>query len=175
MEKRLFIGLFLKPTDQTFLSKSVEDVVEKRIRVVPPESYHITLIPPFYTNKEKDLIAALHSIQFKSFKLNLNTISVGPDSKRPRLIWAAGNPNEHLTDLRTKLLAVVSAVETLNFKGMYDPLIPHVTLLRFFSSNSSINFQKQLDFNLIIDHFTLIESLQNGDGEHYSTRHHFYV
>jgi len=166
MAHRIFVAL---PTSDAF-KKEVEswnenfkvknpDVYDK-IRWMPPENLHITLIPPF--NKDdggiKNTLEALTNVEGKTghFNIFFEKVSYGPTFGHPRLIWISGRHEERVEALKRK---IEGALKTPSDKRQFSP---HVTIARFreydFRTFSLKRLDESFEFRETCLEFVLMES-----------------
>ncbi len=127
-KKRVFIGIGISHEIREKISKFKELHEETPlIRWVPEENLHVTLIPPWNEKEIENLVNLLSKIPFKvePFDLVFDRITLGPNPKRPRLIWIEGKNNPYLIELKNLL-------ETkLQRKSLHKEFRPHITIARF--------------------------------------------
>jgi 2'-5' RNA ligase len=137
------------------------------VRWIKPENLHLTLLPPWYTSEAEKLIPRLSQADLKvlPFALSFQKVTFGPTSHRPRLIWAEGERNENLAELKTALeKALKRPTEKRDF-------LPHLTLARFHSQDFPRFPVKKLEENvswiLEVNSFRLMESHLKRSGAEY--------
>jgi 2'-5' RNA ligase len=156
---RIFIAIFASSLLQEKIAvwikqfKVDQPATASLIRWLPGENLHLTLVPPWHAEKEE--IKALadrlsKGITARPFPLNFKTISFGPTTRTPRLIWATTEESKEFAELQKEVLAIVEEVRTPILK--YGELQIHLTLGRFrpedFKSfplkqlNATINWQE---------------------------------
>lgn len=134
--------------------------VSNKIRWIPPENLHITLIPPFYKDEEeiKEVLEAISSIEGKigGFELNFEKISYGPTSFKPRLVWISGKSHKSAEGLKSLL------EERLKLPHNNRPFSPHITIGRFKEKNFRFFRPRRLDapfrYTEKFEEFLLMES-----------------
>jgi 2'-5' RNA ligase len=88
---------------------------------------HITIIPPFWMNpeKEKDLINDIDSLSahIKAFNLETNNFS----AFKPRTIFIAINENNHLAELKRRATEFFKEKD-YKIKAESRPFHPHITI-----------------------------------------------
>ena len=176
MIHRIFVAL---PTSDV-LRKKVEDWkrgfklknpdVSNKIRWMPPENLHITLIPPFNKDEEgiKKVIETLTNIQGKigKFELNFEKISYGPTVHYPRLVWISGKSHKSAEGLKSLL------EELLKLSRDNRQFSPHLTIARFrehdFRTFSLKRLDELFEFRETFEEFLLMESKTLPEGAQYS-------
>ncbi len=133
-----------------------------------PRDYHITLVPPWMTEKleEVEKILQTTSQNFTPFQIQISNIEFFPNSK-PRNIWASVKKSKNLEQLKnevSQLLADknITKIENREFK-------PHITLARFstskFKSFSIRKVTESIDHKAQINSFEMIESVDPEERE----------
>ena len=94
MKRRVFIAIDLDSKLKNQIASLVRQWHWLPIRWIPPENWHLTLIPPAYFVDEE--IGAL--LQFlakrrwgKSFPIKFSHISFAPPGKAARMVWLEGD------------------------------------------------------------------------------------
>jgi 2'-5' RNA ligase len=135
------------------------------VRWTQPKNLHITLVPPWKTERLHEEAKKLETIQLKQFDIYFNTLEFGPNNRTPKMIWVSGPIPHEIVDLRQK-----------NFKALKQqpeprPFKLHMTLARFQPENF-LNFpftQLPLTINLRehVNSFALMESHLSPRGSNY--------
>jgi len=99
------------------------------VRWLDGENLHITLVPPWYA-EENDIpklgeLLGETAKGKKVFRVIFRNVSFGPDSKRPRLIWADGDAVPAASRLKE------DAEKLFGVKSEYRPWKMHLTIARF--------------------------------------------
>ncbi|MCI0471153.1 MAG: 2'-5' RNA ligase family protein [Candidatus Aminicenantes bacterium] len=91
------------------------------------KNLHITLIPPFYCRDARAIIEKIKPIKNYSGRIGVvfDRVTFGPDSKRPRLVWAVSKAPTQLVHLKKSLETV------LKIPAEKRPFSLHLTLARF--------------------------------------------
>lgn len=92
----------------------------KGLRFVSPDNMHLTLLF-LGDNGAKQKIEELKKIKFEPFTLKINKITIHPDNKKMRLIWAELEESKELIALQKKI------TQLFEIKQEYKP---HITLAR---------------------------------------------
>lgn len=124
-KRRIFIALTISaPLQETILNWQKKYVLLP-VRWLKGKNLHITFIPPWYERNVPEIKEKINKIKARPFEIKFTQVVYGPDSKRPRLIWASGiAPKEALT-LKAGL------EKTLDRKAELRPWLTHLTLARF--------------------------------------------
>ena len=149
---RSFIGI--QPPQP--ILKSIEEKISllknESVRWVRPEGRHITLsfldvcdsLKTKFATQAIDEVAKVHS----PFELNLTTVGVFPDWKRPQVLWVGvGGMLKSLERLEKDL---VHRIKNSGFENQRDVFTPHITLGRFRGKQTDQNLieeLKKIDFN----------------------------
>ncbi len=128
MSKRIFVGIPIKRKLQKEIQQWIKDnLAGLKIRVIPAENLHLTLIPPWNEKNIGEVISKFAKIKRKlsSFEISFNKVTFGPSKAYPRLIWAEGQTSKDLDILK-------KSIENELEKGSTNrPFKPHLTLARF--------------------------------------------
>ncbi len=168
--KRIFLALKISPQLQSEIKKWQDNFSCLPVRWVPLSNIHITILPPWQTSKEqiKKMQGRLKILASDSstFNLHFYNISYGPNLKNPRLIWARGNVNNQLINLKEK-------AEKIFNQRLNKSFLPHLTLARFrpnrFSSFPIKNLYEKINWTASFSSIKLIESILLPTGAKYIT------
>lgn len=182
--KRLFIGISLeKEICEYFHGLTLDlSIINKDIRVIPPENIHVTL--KFLGNIKNDEIDIIYeniglSLKgFKSFKFNLNRMLDGfPRTSAARILFGTiGKGSEEMENLFMK---VKDGISKMGIDREEKKFIPHFTLARM---KFPINFTDMLE-NIEIEEFKdikcnkviLFESILSRKGPEYLIEREYYL
>lgn len=137
------------------------------IRWIAPRNLHVTLVAPWETKEWKAESKKLKVIQFPSFEIGFNQITVGPDEYRPRMIWATGEAGEEIGKLK-KLIEI-----SLGKKPEPRAFASHVTLARIMAgdihktAHEWANFKAGIDWHMLVKKFVLYQSRLLPEGAEY--------
>ncbi len=125
--KRVFIGLKTTPNLENKILNWRENKLNWPVRFIKPQNLHLTLVPPWDSFDISRVIDKLSKISLKekSIDLNFNLIDYGPNSNNYCLIWALGEYNEKLDNLKNKI------EDCLGVSKSKRSFLPHLTLARF--------------------------------------------
>ncbi len=104
---RLFVAINIPPEIQKTLHRATEKWRELPIRWVREEHIHVTLL--FIGTVDDEALARIASVLpmategMEPFDISFQRISIGPDPKRPRMVWAEGEASAELTALQRKV------------------------------------------------------------------------
>lgn len=144
---------------------SFAKATEGKIRWLAGKNLHITLIPPWYTGDVESVIKKLKNLEIKSFNIEFNRVTYGPDPKRPRLIWAEDKAPKGILELKSRL------EEILDKKPEKRPFTLHLTIARFRPETFSSFSIQQLDERVLwqekVNSFVLMEAHLSPKGADY--------
>lgn len=164
--KRVFVAINLPDEIKDKLVKWQEVHKNFNVRWTKKNSLHITLYFIGWVEEEKikNISLQLKAIadNYRSFDIYLTEITVGPDKKGPRIIWANGFLADELKNLQ---ISIASAVKDFANKTENRPFRPHLTLAR---NKGRIKFFKEdIDLKFRVESFELMESRLLKDGAEY--------
>ncbi len=179
MEKRLFIGIAIPKVIQTSILELPKYYREyDDIKWTRPANLHITLC---YIGEvpEEMLVNICASIQlickdFEPFKLSFNRLSLAPNNRDARMIWAKYQSNEVFASLSLAFYRFFDKIQlTQNF---HSQPIPHITLARF-KSASAIPIRGEINDKAIrVSRIVLWESILLESGQRvYEALDYFYL
>lgn len=123
--KRIFVGLPVSIRLQEEISEWEKGYKDLPVRWMVGKNLHITLVPPWYTDDVEAVAEKLSGIKGRPFDIEFHKVAYGPDSKRPRLIWAEGKAPKELAYLKAR------AERALKKEAERRPFSLHLTLARF--------------------------------------------
>jgi RNA 2',3'-cyclic 3'-phosphodiesterase len=130
MQKRLFLGISIPEDIKKRLFRIVQkDYWNLPVSVAVKENYHVTLVFFGYVQEEKipEICRNIHAVteEQEAFEINFLRVEAGPNEKSKRLIWATGEDNNSLTELKNNLDRefLISGRDRKIF-------VPHITLGR---------------------------------------------
>jgi 2'-5' RNA ligase len=132
MQKRLFIAISLPDEIKEKLVSVQRKFRKLNIRWIKPENLHFTLL--FIGWVEEDKIETIKEIIRKAvyglspFILKLEKVVLGPDGKRPRMVWAVGPCVSELNKLRERIASKFKK-HNIKFEDRHS-LKLHITLAR---------------------------------------------
>ena len=165
MGKRVFIAL---PADEVFRKEASSfrgSHGTLPVRWIPPENLHITLVPPWCCEDTGKICKELHNllVDTGSFDVCFSEISVGPTTRKPRLIWASGGAHVALGELRGRL----SGLAEPQAGGPERAFLLHITLARI-RKGEKINLSPQaIDWKVKLGSVCLYESILRPSGAEY--------
>ena len=127
MRRRIFVALPISKDSQNKIEEWGRDYQNLPVRWIKGKNLHVTLIPPWYTAKVHEVIDRLKSLNnvIEPFTITFQEVAFGPNSKRPRLIWASGDSPSKIITLKSKL------EECLGRKKEKREFMSHLTIARF--------------------------------------------
>ena len=138
---------------------------------------HATLIPPWEIDPE-DLHATINFFRAQKFiydspEVKLNRVCYGPNLKKSRVIWAKGQANNQMVDLKERL------EEISGVKSEYNPWLPHITIGKFnpalFSQLATEQLTEDINWTESPNSFVLMESIRTQIGTGYSVLARFQI
>lgn len=163
MQKRLFLGISI-PED---VKKRLFRIAQKEYGSLPvsinlKENYHITLNFFGYIQEEKipEICANIRAIaeQQDNFEINFFKIEAGPKERSKKLIWATGENDNSLTQLKNNLDQ--EFLISLRDRKIF---VPHITLGRIKRDKWSKlkkepKIEKEILFSIPVSSIELFES-----------------
>jgi 2'-5' RNA ligase len=124
-----FIAIVLPPHLDEKVLKYKQMMLDKyNCKVGLKSPAHITLVPPFWMEDEKEerLMEDIDSLnsRFQPFKISTHNFS----AFKPRTIFIALAPNEKLNEVKTRTDALFKTNSFYNIKIDTRPFHPHVTI-----------------------------------------------
>ncbi|MBI2055362.1 MAG: RNA 2',3'-cyclic phosphodiesterase [Candidatus Sungbacteria bacterium] len=134
MKRRIFIAIDLPPELKDKIAETIKQWRWLPIRWLPPENWHITLLPPVYL---EDAEVVLLGDIFRGGRLgkplaiSFSRISLAPPGEPARMIWLEGHTPPELVKLKNKIenLWLSSALPKPDAESR--PFKLHLTLARF--------------------------------------------
>ena len=154
---RVFVGVKVAPAIACELARLARDLEQFSVRLVATGDIHLTLVPPW---NEASICDATEKIRrtvdrFCGFTLTLRHLGFGPNSERPRLLWAECAATSELATLRAALLQACGKTDERPFR-------PHVTLARLRENGYAIAFRcpinREISFTQQVDSVELFGS-----------------
>ena len=146
-------------------------------RWVRPEGMHITLkfLGEISPKQQDSIDRALHAVQSQPFVVAIRGLGFFPNSRSPRVFWAAIEADNSLPSLAS---AIDEALAPLGFQKEKQTYKPHLTFARLNPGTSRSNFgpaakslleRTQSDFGtMTADEFFLYESKLSPRGATYT-------
>jgi len=177
MEKRLFIGIKIEPSDKLLgIYEEIKLNLEpEKIKWITKENMHITL--KFLGNTDIKLITQIKEViknsitHYKPFQLELKGIDCFTKNKQIKVIWMGIDTNSEINALANHL---INKMENLGFENEQRDFKAHLTLGRV---NSNINeekiqrimsyYQDEIIQKVIVSEMILFESLSSQQGPKY--------
>lgn len=161
MKHRLFIAILLPEEIKEKLIDFQRRFKKFEVRWTKSENLHLTLAFLGYTDQReieriKEIIKKIAQ-KFSPFILNLNQITLGPDSKRPRMIWAVGEAKAPLKELVEDLKNQLTREKI--FVDRKYPFKVHLTLARAKGKELyGRKIDKKIDLTFSVKEIALMES-----------------
>lgn len=166
-KKRIFVALPISKSLQKNILSFEKKYKNLPLRWIAPKNLHITLIPPWYGSNNNAVSRKLKAINVKNRASNIlfERVEFGPNSKRPRLIWAVGEAPKEALDLKKNL------EKALKQKSEYRQWKLHFTIARFrekdFYKFSVKNLDEHVEWKEKVNSFVLMESRLSPKGADY--------
>jgi len=140
---RVFVGLKLAPEIAGELAKNAQELQTFDVKLTATDDIHLTLVPPWDEISTSEAIEKLRLVttKFGTFLLPIQHVGYGPDSRRPRLLWAGCATTNEIVALRAALLEVFGQTDERPFR-------PHVTLVRIHGNGRAIARKHPIDRQL---------------------------
>jgi len=160
MKKRIFLAIDISDKLKKEILKFRQKFNDLPVRWVAKENLHLTLIPPLELN-DKGIVEMIEKLQALKGKvgrieINFNRISLGPNLRRPRLIWVGGKPNQKLIKLKNTITQI------LGLRRENRSFLPHLTLARFrprdFYNFPQIRLKEKINWQEDAASFSIIQS-----------------
>jgi 2'-5' RNA ligase len=167
MTHRIFIALPISDRLQKEIIQWESSLPDLSVRYLKGRNLHVTLVPPWYTENLSELGALLkdQASKYGRFNISFDTVSFGPNTYQPRLIWATGKASADIFDLRRKLAEAFGQSEGIK------PFRTHLTLARFkpeaFSVFPVSRLDEKIDWKEEVDSIVIMESHQSEEGTDY--------
>ncbi len=176
MRRRIFIAIDLPPELKAKVGEAIAQWRFLPIRWLPPENWHVTLVPPVYLEDAE--ISALSAILGKrrlgeSFLIRFSRVLLAPPGQTSRMIWLEGETPPELGKLKKKLEKLWASQPGLPpLKPESRPLHLHLTLARFEPGELRELEQKtrvlgDVDFAFEVKEITVMESHLKPTGVEY--------
>lgn len=140
------------------------------VRWISTGNLHVTLVPPWETGDTGPLCRTLEAVAAGTppIPVLFDRVSIGPDPRHPRLVWATGAAPEALAELAARLRRTFG-----NGGDTGRTFLLHLTLarLRRQSGQTSIppGFSEPAAWDGVLDEIALYESILNPGGTEYRT------
>jgi len=166
--RRVFVGL---PASRDLAEAAMEfrqSHRELKVRWVKPENLHLTMVPPWPC---VDVDAVCRALQDEAarqapFEVTFERVSFGPDSRRPRLVWATGKAPAGMPEFSGRLLAASGAPGESR-----KSFLLHLTIARFnlrdYGTMGVRKLREQVAWTGALDSLCLYESILKPGGAEY--------
>lgn len=128
MQHRVYIALPISEGLTKLLLQFREKNKNLNVRWVPEVNFHITVVPPWYTEDLEKTAKDFEKFRTSTDKITLEFFETVVNPRGT--VWAKAKPNETLTKLRDELIKFMqNGGEKIYIEKR--PLQPHVTVARF--------------------------------------------
>lgn len=138
-----------------------------KVRWTKKDSFHITLYFIGDVDEEKieniKLLLKAMADNCKPFDIYLNEITVGPDERRPRMIWVNGPITKEILNLHKNLAGAIKKAGRAEMK----PFKNHITLARSALGKRIKPFREEINLKFQVNSFELMESKLLPEGSEY--------
>ncbi len=161
--KRVFIAIKSSINIEKEVLNFRKDKLNWPVRWIEPKNLHLTLVPPWNCFNLSRVVDKLSKINLKekSIDLSFNLIDYGPNPNNYRLIWALGEYNEELDNLKNKI------EDCLGVSKSKKRLLPHLTIVRF-KKKPAFAVKERVDWSESQTSFVLFESVLKKEGAEYN-------
>ena len=165
---RVFIGM---PAGRAFIDAAAgfrHAHPALKVRWIRPEDMHITMVPPWMCGELDPVCNALQAAAASQapIQVRLDSVTFGPDARRPRLIWAKGTASEGLAGFSGRLRAAFGDGQEAGRRFLL-----HLTIARFnrqeASKLSSTRLDEPVAWSGTLDGLCLYESILKPSGAEY--------
>jgi len=177
---RIFIAINLPDEMKDQLLGYKQTWSEVPARWVSKDNLHLTLA--FLGNtSDHELTEVCKLMQaagerHKPFTVNINHIVYGPDTKRPRMIWALLEKSSELLALQKEVETTLQRSENLSTSlSASQPFSPHLTLARLktfelqrMEAEEIPEVNEQISLSFVANSFEVMESTLKRSGAKYS-------
>ena len=170
MKRRIFIAINLPDETKKELASSQRKLKKLDIRWTKKENLHFTLAFIGWVDEGK--IETIKEIvkkvaqEFSPFLLRLTKIILGPDSRRPRMIWAEGEASKELAELVKRLREALTQEKI--FVDQKHSFKIHLTLARARGKELfGRKIDKKIDLVFSVNEIAITESKLEMEGVKY--------
>lgn len=164
---RLFIGFaFSQPFRDEILNWQ-RNYLAWPVNWLEPANWHLTVVAPWEDDnleEAKEIFAELKG-RFKPLPVSFNRVCFGPNAFSPRLIWATGQIDPAVEDIKKAALSALGLDEDRR------PFIAHVTLARFrpetFPTLPARELNEAVSWETVLNTLVLFESHLGPAGAEY--------
>jgi 2'-5' RNA ligase len=141
---RVFVGLKIAPAIAGELARLAGALQGPAIRHIAVPDVHLTLVPPWTEASVPQAIEKLRdaAVGIAPFRLAFRRLGYGPQSKRPRLLWAECATTDAIDSAHAALLQAYGQPDERR------PFRPHVTLARIRGNGAAIARRRPIDQEL---------------------------
>lgn len=135
VKRRIFLAVDLPAELKARVAQAIQQWRWLPIRWLPPENWHITLIPPVYL--EEGEVGSLVKLLGRHhpggpFRIRFSRIALAPPGRPARMVWLEGDAPPALVQLKEKLERLWASAPGLPpLRSEERPAALHATLARF--------------------------------------------
>lgn len=177
MKTRVFVAINLPSDIKTKLFSFSRKWSDLPVRWTKEENLHITLVFIGYVTNDEMLevcqaakeVAQNHS----PFEINLKRIYPGPPQGKPRMIWAEGEKNQPLAQLKADLQEALLNSKNSGFENKEARAFsPHITLARIKNTKWKKEERAKIDMEISasfpVDSIDVMQSTLKPGGPEYT-------
>jgi 2'-5' RNA ligase len=166
MKRRIYVAIKLSGQLAEKITAWERGYKHLPVRWIAEKNLHITLVPPWQKDDIGEIIERLKLVSGLSpFDIFFDKISLGPNAREPRLIWAEGIAPKEINDLKQTIENFLNPVPLPS-----HPLRLHITLARTRREHPldiTTTFSMPMDWHDHVDGFVLMESHLSPAGSDY--------
>lgn len=173
LKQRIFIALPLSEEFQLKLETVLREKRERlRIRWLPRENWHLTLLPPqFWGSQELNLAQEKlrEEVKKKVFSLTAEKIILAPPQREKRMIWLVFKNTPEFFELQQEIRKILLLNGFSLEEERHSEKIIHLTLARFNPQQGKNLTWEPLDFSesFLAERFELWQSFLKPEGAEY--------
>lgn len=162
-KRRVFVGIKASKNLQNEISKWQKLNKNLPVRFIKSQNLHLTLIPPWYSEKIEDEISQISNFKIKKINIIFDKIHINFINK---VIWIeSSNPPKKIFKIQKDLSSIFKNKEKRKLKV-------HLTIARFKDGKQLKNSQfEKIDWHEEISKITLFESILGRKEANYKVLH----
>lgn len=177
-KRRIFIAINLPCYIKTKLLDYQKEWADWPVRWTKENSLHITLVFIGYVGDQEMLeicrLVRQAGERQEPFEIKLERICFGPPNKTPRMIWAEGEKNSGLAELKDDLENTLFLTRSGYGQGSSRSFRPHITLARIRQREWRLlqprpKIDKEISLSFLVESMEVMESRLLRSGAEYTT------